>query len=234
MASQEVIIGGDNRVRVNPTTSYPARATALITFMSGSSSYICTGWFISKNTIVTAGHCVYDTVGNRDYTLSTYRIYPGRNGTASPYGSCTAKWRKSPSGWTSSENAEYDYAVIRLNCSVGTTTGWYGFVGTSASLLGKSTTISGYPGDKPRTQWRSNDAVRASLTRRIEVRNDTVGGMSGAPVYRVQSCAGSTGPCGMAIHAYGVTNSAGAGIKNWGPKITPTVGTNLVNWRNIP
>src|SRR5438067_2420173 len=44
----ESIIGSDRRVRVNPTTTYPARATTFITFNQGSGSFSCSGWLISK------------------------------------------------------------------------------------------------------------------------------------------------------------------------------------------
>ena len=44
----ETIIGPDNRVRVNPTTSFPARATVLITFSAGR----CTGWLIGAPLLI--------------------------------------------------------------------------------------------------------------------------------------------------------------------------------------
>ena len=77
---QESIIGADNRVRVNPTTSLPARATVLIAFSAGR----CTGWLINRNTVVTAGHCVAPGNNTGFYSVPSYRIYPGRNGTSSP------------------------------------------------------------------------------------------------------------------------------------------------------
>ena len=92
----EVIIGPDNRVRVNPTTSLPARATVLVTFSAGR----CTGWLINSNTVVTAGHCVHPGGGGSFYPPGSYRVYPGRNGSCSPYGSCTARTALHVIGWT--------------------------------------------------------------------------------------------------------------------------------------
>ena len=218
----ESIIGPDNRVRVTPTTSFPARATVLVTFSFGR----CTGWLIGANTVVTAGHCVHPGGGGSFYPTSSYRIYPGRNGAASPYGSCTAKWLASVEGWTVSGSDQYDYAAIKLNCSVGNTTGWYGFFWQEASLTGLPTTINGYPGDKPLTQWRSADRVRSAEVRRVFYQNDTVGGVSGAPVWYNRS---GCGLCSMAVHAYG---AAGTPPLNHGTRITRPVFSNLIAWRN--
>src|SRR4051812_28625996 len=92
----ESVIGTDTRTLVSPTTTYPASATALISFSAGR----CTGWLINANTVVTAGHCVHPGGGGSFYPTSSYLIYPGRNGTSSPYGSCTARWLASVNGWT--------------------------------------------------------------------------------------------------------------------------------------
>ena len=117
---QESIIGPDTRVRVTPTTTFPARATVLITFSLGR----CTGWLIGPNTVITAGHCVHPGGGGSFYPASSYRIYPGRNGGGSPYGSCTAKWLASVRGWTTTGDDRYDYGAIKLNCAIGNTVGW--------------------------------------------------------------------------------------------------------------
>src|SRR4051794_37604445 len=197
---QESVIGQDTRVRVNPTTTYPARATVLITFSAGR----CTGWLINANTVVTAGHCVHPGGGGSFYPTGSYLVFPGRNGTSSPYGSCTARWLASVTAWTVNGDDRYDYGAIKLNCSIGNTTGWYGYIWTSASLTGLPTIINGYPGDKPLTQWRGTDLVRVTQVQRVFYQNDTIGGQSGAPVYYNRS---GCGTCAMAVHAYGTYGS---------------------------
>lgn len=231
---QESIIGADQRVRINPTTTYPARATALITFNTPQGASRCTGWLINANTVATAGHCVGPGSGGQFYPVSSYRIFPGRNGTASPYGSCTAKRLYSVTGWVNQGKDDFDYGAIKLNCNVGNTTGWYGYFWQSASLLGLPTIINGYPGDKPLTQWQSTDRVRVNQTRRTFYQNDTVGGMSGAPVWYNRSGAGCSGVCAMAIHAYGVYNGPPFSTNNHGTRITQQVFNNLTAWRNAP
>jgi glutamyl endopeptidase len=220
----ESVIGPDNRKRVNPTTGFPARATVLVTFSAGR----CTGWLIGADTVITAGHCVHPGGGGSFYPVRSYRVYPGRNGSASPYGSCTARWTASVVGWTADASDQHDYGAIKLNCSIGTTTGWYGYFWTSASLTGLPTIVSGYPGDKPLTQWRSDDLVRVTQTKRVFYQNDTVGGVSGAPVYYNRA---GCGYCAMAIHAYGTYGAPPFRTNNHGTRVTRAVFDNLNAWR---
>lgn len=227
----ESIIGTDTRTLVAKTTVFPARATALITFSTGSGTARCTGWLISSNTVATAGHCVNRGKGGGFYPTSSYRIYPGRNGSASPYGACTAKRLYTVTGWSGSGLDTHDYGAIKLNCTIGQRTGWYGYFWTTASLAGLPTVINGYPGDKPLTQWRAVDSVRLAQTQRVFYANDTVGGMSGSPVYYNRS---GCGYCSMAVHAYGLYDSYPFNTFNHGTRITQQVFNNLSSWRNAP
>jgi glutamyl endopeptidase len=220
------IIGADTRTRVNPTTVYPARAIALVTFNGG----FCTGWFISADTVATAGHCVHSggTGGN---WRSNVRVYPGRNGSSSPYGSCTARQLYSVDGWTKSGLETHDYGAIKLSCTVGNTVGWFGFFWQSASLTGLPTTIAGYPDDKPLTQWKSTGPVAVTQSRQIFYKNDTRPGQSGAPVYYNKA---GCGQCSMAIHAYGVHGASPHSTNNHATRINDAVFNNLVAWKNAP
>jgi glutamyl endopeptidase len=216
------VIGTDNRYQITATTSFPYRAIAQISFTSGGSTYGCTGWLINANTVATAGHCVYD---NGAWSTNVV-VYPGRNGSSMPYGSCGYSRLYSVTGWTSSRNPEYDYGVIKLNCSIGNTTGWFGYRWQSASLTGQPTYLAGYPCDKPYpTMWRHDDSVRVTETRRIYYANDTYGCQSGAPVWNNEA---SCSTCGIAIHAYGV----GSNGYNGGTRITQEVYNNLTTWKN--
>ena len=68
-------------------------------------------------------------------------------------------------GWVSSGLETYDYGAIKLNCTIGTTTGWYGFFWQSASLTGLPDDTRGYPGDKPSgTQWLANNCATWTRT----------------------------------------------------------------------
>ncbi|SDW39480.1 glutamyl endopeptidase [Marininema mesophilum] len=212
------IIGSDNRVRVTPASSYPYSAIAHISSDIGG----CTGWFINANTVVTAGHCVYDTDTNKWATWAT--ITPGKDGSSAPYGTASARSFHSVVGWTTNEDTNYDYAAIKINSNVGSSTGWFGFRWQSASLTGTAETISGYPGDKTYgTQWRHSDQIRQTYDRKLHYANDTFGGQSGSPVY--QSSYHS-----IAIHTNGVY---GGNPYNRGTRITENVFNNLLYWRDL-
>lgn len=211
------VIGTDSRYQITATTTFPYSAIAKITSSIGG----CTGWFINANTVVTAGHCVH----NGSWATNVL-VYPGRNGSSTPYGSCGATRLFAVSGWTSSRSPEYDYAAIKLNCTVGSQTGFFGFRYSTTSLNGQPSYISGYPGDKPSgTQWRSDDSIRSTATRRLYYANDTYGGHSGSPVWNSQAGCSN---CGIAIHAYGV----GSNGYNGGTRITQEVFNNLTTWKN--
>ena len=219
----EVILGWDTRERLY-TVTYPARAKVLITFSAGR----CSGTMIGPNTVATAGHCVHSGGSNGNwYPTASYRIYPGRDGAASPYGVCTARNIHSVVGWTVNGDEEYDYGAMKLNCTVGNTVGWFGFAATGPTNL--PTIIGGYPGDKPLEQWTSSDRVRAFSARQIFYSNDTIGGQSGSGVWHDPS-----GPYIFGIHAYGTHGSGNHAVFNHGTRITAAVATNLQAWKNAP
>lgn len=220
MVSIQAIIGTDDRTRVTNTTTYPYRAIAHIESDIGG----CTGWFIGPDTVVTAGHCIYNTSTKR--WASYARVYPGRNGSNAPYGYANAINFYSVSGWVNNGDPNYDYGAIKLDRAIGNTTGWFGYRYSTTSLDGTRQNISGYPGDKTYgTQWQHADQIRQTASMRLYYQNDTYGGQSGSPVYEPNnsSCGG---PCGLAVHAYG------GSTYNSGTRITQAVFNNFNTWKN--
>jgi len=206
------------------TKAWPYRAVTLVTFSAGR----CTGWMISDDTLATAGHCVHEGKGGSFYPVSTYKVYPGNNGTSTPYGSCNATKLYTVKGWSKKGRDDYDYGAIKLDCTVGKQVGWFGFFWTKKSLDRVRAFISGYPGDKPLTMWRSKGKVSESEKRRVFYKNDTLGGMSGSPVYyKRKGC----GFCSMAVHAYGTYGNPPFSKNNHGTRITKTVYKNLKKWK---
>jgi glutamyl endopeptidase len=226
MGGSEVILNWDSRM-VLKTTLYPNRAVGLIT---RNGAHHCTGWLISRNTVATAGHCVHQGRGGTWYDRRTMRFYPGRDGASSPYGSCGVVRLHSVRGWTANSSTNHDYGAMRLDCTVGNTVGWFGMY-VIGRPLNEPAIITGYPGDKPQTQWISSDKVRQALTRQVRYRMDTVGGNSGSPVWSDRGEALATsGAWGYAIHTYG---NAGAQY-NGGTRIVSAVLNNYINWINRP
>ncbi len=216
----ESVIGVDGRRQIGDTTNYPARAIGQIEGVDEVvGSYICTGWLIDADSILTAGHCVYPSANNPATTLE---FFPGRNGETD-YGSCFGTQAFSPQLWIVDQNEYNDFAIVNLDCDIGDTVGWFGFF----SLAGKTALrhlpahVQGYPGDKPfGTMWGMGDRIEASQKKMVFYDIDTFGGQSGSPVYQPGRAA-CGGPCGMAIHAYGNAHGSGPHVPyNHAPRIT--------------
>lgn len=178
---RESIIGFDSRFHVNPY-AYPQRAVALITY-NGSTH--CTGWLVSPDTLVTAGHCVHGGGSNGRWgTTTAFRIYPGFSDGYAPYGYCQPREVYSSLGWITAADGDADVGVIKLNCAIGNATGYFSYF-VAAQTDNTAITINGYPGDKAdgNQQWGSTGIILRSTPAKIYYDNDTTGGMSGAPVW---------------------------------------------------
>lgn len=224
------IIGVDSRIRVNPTTTYPARAVAylLITWANNAQGS-CTGWFIGPRTVATAGHCLYNTAAGAAHGWAkSVIVYAGRNGSTLPYPGTSAHRLYSVTGWTSSGNPAFDYGAIQTKAAIGNTVGYFGWRWQSSNTFAGVYTVQGYPGDKPATQWKMGGAITNVSANRLWYGIDTYGGQSGSPLHKAY---GSPAVCcyGFGIHTYGTSVSPYFG--NSATRITSTVSTNLTNWR---
>jgi V8-like Glu-specific endopeptidase len=109
----EVIIGPDNRVRINPTTTYPWRAICSLKITAANGKkFIGTGWLVSPRTVITAGHCVY--MHDEGGWARSIEVIPALNDASRPYGSFVGTVLRSTNGWVQSKNREYDYGCIIL------------------------------------------------------------------------------------------------------------------------
>ena len=223
-SAQEVIIGADNRVRVNPTTAYPWRAICALKITARNGQrYIGTGWLIGSRTVITAGHCVF--MHDAGGWPASIEVIPALNDASRPYGSAISSDFRSVTGWTSSRNRDYDYGAIILpaNKRLGDTVGYFGFATRNdATLQNAALNLSGYPGDKGgNQQWFMAQRPSSVGSRVLTYQIDTYGGQSGAPVWILEN----GNRYGVGIH----TNGAASG--NSATRIVQDVYNNMVNWK---
>ncbi len=206
----ESIYRTDTRVQVYPASSSIAARTGLLTFSAGR----CTAWLIGPSAVATAGHCVSNGRGSfyRDF-----KFYP-RHSTGLGY--CSWSSAVTNSRWHRTRNESYDYAVVKLRCTIGRTLGSWGY--STANPSNRHVVIPGYPGDKSSTQqWWGVDKVRTTTSTQVFYRADTIGGMSGSPVGGDEVI--SRGPYSVGIHAYGMHGGGKHRSYNHGTRITRSV-----------
>jgi len=186
------VIGGaanDSRYRITSTTSYPYKLIGhLLLKLANGKTPGCSGTVISVTSILTNGHCVYDTTRNAYYNILEFA--PGRNGGSSPYGTYQLHYITLYSDYKSGKGGEFDIAVMALKprkgIFIGDSLGYTGLAVTdpNSSAL-QSATVTGYPGDKDwGTMWTSGSSCLNSYqpygTYGVTHRCDTAPGMSGS------------------------------------------------------
>ena len=216
------VVGTDDRVAINDTTGFPSRAIVQILFNNqfGAES-LCTGTMISEDTVLTAAHCIHSgTIAGASY--SNYRVMPGRNKGAAPFGRCGATRTFVLRGWTTAQipldARYYDIGAIKLDCDVGQRTGWLGVEALADSGLGVKTTVQGYAADlvPPGRQWVSEDELRVLWELKGFYQNDTYGGTSGAAV-----TASDRRETIIGVHTNGLHGEAPWSTNNAFTRITP-------------
>ncbi len=221
---QESVIGADGRTRETNTTIYPHRAIGQLDIVEDGMRYYCTGWLIDRNSVVTAGHCAYNPGGANDpIDLATF--VPGRNNNGvssyAPFGYCPVNALFAPYRWRVEGKRSDDWAIMQIDCDLGTTVGWFGMYtlpGTNR-FAGTRARVQGYPLDKESgTQWQMTGSVYHSTDRRLFYPMDTAGGQSGSPVFKWNRP--SCGSCVMAIHT---ASASGTPPNNSGTRITASV-----------
>jgi len=219
------VIGTDDRIQESVPGTYPWEAIVYLTTNQGQ----CTGFMLSRDVVVTAGHCVYE-----GGWVTSYTAVPGKVGSSNPYGSCSGGiadvWTNST--WISSGSADADYGLIKLTCDIGNTVGWFGWwYNEGETLTGTYLYVEGYPADKPyATMWWDSDPVSSQSATRLFYSIDTAGGQSGSPIYHYNSTTAGlcSGWCVTGIH------KGATGSQNHGTRFNSTVMSFINYWINQP
>lgn len=225
-AAIEVIIGTDDRVRINQTTQVPwRRLCALRIHFPSGATYRGTGFLIGPRALATAGHCVY--LHNQGGWARRVEVIPGCNGSQRPFGQAESTSFRSVRGWVSGRKPESDYGCVVLPAGAfgGRNLGSFGFAAFDAPvLLARPAVLAGYPGDKPFAEmWGMARRIKAVTAKKLVYDIDTMGGQSGAPVYIKRN--GQRHVVG--IHNYGLATG------NSATRVTQAVYQRLFAWSKI-
>jgi glutamyl endopeptidase len=223
------VIGPDGRVQESAPATYPWSAIAHLETNQGG----CTGFMLSRDVLVTAGHCVH--WGGS--WVTSYTVTPGRTGNTKPFGTCSGGiadvW--TTSAWINGYPSDHDYGLVKLRCDIGYATGWFGWwYNTGDNMLNQTFYVEGYPGDKPYgTMWWDADSSYTYTANKLWYWIDTAGGQSGSPVYHWNSISPGqcSGWCVTGIHTNGV---AGSNPTNSGTRFRPDVMQFINYWISQP
>ncbi|HEY9828592.1 MAG TPA: trypsin-like serine protease [Stenomitos sp.] len=220
------VIGTDDRILITSTTSTPWRMMTKLymTFPNGK-VYSCSGGLIAAKYVLTAGHCIHSSADGGWATK--VEVIPGLSGSYKPYGSAFATYLRTYTGWTSSQNPNYDFALVTLDRTIGNTTGWFGY-GYFPTINGVTGNLGGYPGDKGGLNlYYHYGPISSSTSQRLSYQIDTAPGQSGSSVYRFYTPSGGV----SGRYVFGVhTNGAGSGSYNSGTRIDSAKYSNLQSW----
>jgi len=191
----EKIIGFDNRFQVSTSlvTTFPYRVIGQMTVPLFGQQQLswCTGTVISRNHVLTNGHCVYDQIGQEWYPLGQF--VPARVGSSRPYGTWNVTTYRTYAAFTGGDRSgEYDIALLEINPrssdgkSIGDVVGYAGLRRTEFGMPSlQQSRVTGYPQDKNDEMWSSGSCAGTYVPGGrglygVNHQCDTVGGNSGS------------------------------------------------------
>lgn len=244
----EVVLGSDDRQRVNHPRSSPHGAIGQMYSSMGGRSVPCTGFLVYADTVATAAHCLYNKRTHRKASYVVFRpaVMPGSTGGFFTCQTSNPDNIRVPQAFidSPSENDEDDdIGVIKVWCSDGTNnhvnvldyTGWLGF--TPIDRTNELVRLAGYPtnvrsASTEDIMYFDTGRIQATRSQLLYYNMDATEGQSGAPVFdRIAApTAPVTGWYVLAIHSGGGRDWPDPRQFNWGARLSGQNFQLLYNW----
>ncbi len=207
---------------------YPYSACGKLFFTQGGQDFAGSAAVVSKNVILTAGHCVHPGAGGTWSTnVMFYPSYP-LSGPSFAY-NFLAAW----SAWSGNGNRAFDYGMIWVDNNPGDAVGWLGLL-WNASTAGRTWDALGYPATpSPPFTGNTMDEARGSFVTSatagtIGLSNDNMEhGSSGGPWITDFNGAGGYANGLQSFHIHD------GDVVEYGPYFTADV-KNLFDWISNP
>lgn len=192
---------GDERIFVPDARKMPYLGLCLLKSFSYNldgtlrAEIFGTGWFSTPNTVVTAGHNLFNPMvfgTARNGWANTVHVYPAYNGENSPpYGGFEqSEQLYVPIPYQQTLDINYDIGILRFEQSISAEKSFlYHAVLGDEQLVPSQLLIAGYPLDlgSGLLMYEGNDWLKAYDSNRLYYEVDTGKGQSGAPVFLVQA-----------------------------------------------
>ena len=185
---ERVIIGEDNRTIIKSPAEFPYSAIAYLEWhASCGCDWTGTGFMVSKNTLMTAAHCIICSKhGGKVTKMTMYFGYKSKKNYLAKYSGKFDYWygtdfSNGDGTYRYGGHDPWDYAYLKLEKDIGNKTGWFGLSSVSdASLMTKQLELAGYRNGK---LYSGHDTLRGVNGTLIELWHDTEPGQSGSPLF---------------------------------------------------
>ncbi|MDU2185257.1 MAG: trypsin-like peptidase domain-containing protein [Lactococcus lactis] len=185
----------DGRKMITSANQFPYNTIVYIVTVGGNGTvYYSSGVIIAPNTVLTAGHVIYNRP-NGGYIKSATVYQANANGTYNSNTAATVTGKVANPDWLAkdslitngypSNNAD-DLGILNLSKNIGLSTGWMGM--TSTLSTNQTISLVGFPGDHAGQMWGMSGNVSQISNPLFNYSNiSELPGQSGSPIFNTSN-----------------------------------------------